>query len=651
MDQRNVLLAATAMVLLLPHGAEAAEAAEVSLDTVVVTAGRAPERLDQVGSQITVLDSAFLRAQQTPVVSEVLSRTPGVSMSRNGGVGGATQVRIRGAETDHTVVLIDGVKLNDPSATGGGYNFANLLAGDIARAEILRGPQSVLWGSQAIGGVVNLLTADPASALEGQLQAEAGSLGTLYARAAAGGKGERVTWRLAGGYFTSRGVSQFDARSGGAERDGNRNVGVSGKVRAQLAENVSLDLRSVYSRNRNEIDGFAPPAFTFGDTEEYGVTKDWVTYAGVNVDLADGRLANRVAYQHTRTDRDNFNPAQAGTTRTFDAAGQNERFEYQGQWRFNDRWSGVFGAEHERSSFRSASPTPTMPKPQPGRGRARLQGAYGAVRGEMIPGLTVGAGVRVDDHDDFGVHIVGQASAAYVLGGDTVLRASFGEGFKAPTLFQLHSDFGNSALAPEAATAWDAGVERHFLDDRLVVQAAYFNRKTTDQIEFVSCAASSTLPLCTGPNGLRRSGYYENIARTTAHGLEFQGSAQLTSSLEVSANYTWTIAENDSPSSPNRGKRLARRPANQAYAETTWRPRDAITATVAVRYFGDSYDDAANRNLNKGAVVWDMRVSWAITPRVELYGRVENLTDTHYQTIRNYGQPGRTVYAGARTTF
>lgn len=142
--------------------AEAANAAATSEeDSIVVTATRSPLALDEVPSTITVLDKTAIDRSQDIGATELLLRTPGITVSRNGGYGTATSLRIRGAESDHTVVVIDGVKLNDPAAAGGGYNFANLLVGDMERIEILRGPQSILWGSQAIGGVVNIVTAIP----------------------------------------------------------------------------------------------------------------------------------------------------------------------------------------------------------------------------------------------------------------------------------------------------------------------------------------------------------------------------------------------------------------------------------------------------------------------------------------------------------
>ena len=147
--------------LLAPACAAFGADAPDELERVVVSANRIEQPLSRIGNSVTLIDAAEVRASQKATVSDLLATTPGITVSRNGGLGGSTQLRIRGAESDQTVVLIDGVKLNDPSSAGGGYNFANLLTTDYMRIEVLRGPQSTLWGSQAIGGVVNIVTTVP----------------------------------------------------------------------------------------------------------------------------------------------------------------------------------------------------------------------------------------------------------------------------------------------------------------------------------------------------------------------------------------------------------------------------------------------------------------------------------------------------------
>jgi vitamin B12 transporter len=630
----------------------AAEIAVPAVDELVVVGSRSPERADRVGQQITVISAEELKAQQTPVLTDILSRTPGVSFSRNGGVGTSTQVYIRGAESGQTVILIDGVKLNDPSSTDTGYNFGHLLVGDVDRVEILRGPQSVLWGSQAIGGVINLITAAPKAPFEADVTAEGGSNNWGYGRVGVGGKSERVSWRATAAYLTTTGVSAFDPAKGGRESDGYRNVGASAKAEVKVTDQLSLDLRTVYSHGRTDVDGFPPPNYSFGDTREWGVTEDLVGYAGANVALLDGRLTNRVAFAYTRTERKNFDPDQDVTDVTFRASGRNQRFEYQGAFAITPSWTTVFGAETEKSRMRSASPSDFEPNPIPIRSSADISGVYAQLRGDVAPGLTLSGGVRRDHHDDFGSHTVGQASAAWrINGGRTVLRASWGEAFKAPSLYQLGSEYGNPDLAPESSQSWDAGVEHRLFHDRVVLTAAYFERRTKNQIDFFSCPSASADPLCLGAGGLPRFGYYANTARTKARGVELSAEADVTDALTLSANYTWTDARNDVAGSANFDNQLARRPPREANAEATYRWPTQLSTAVAVHYAGDRYDDVANRNRLKGYVLWDLRASYPVTEKIDVYARVENLFDKSYETIRNYGELGRAAYGGVRAKF
>jgi vitamin B12 transporter len=199
---------------------------------------------------------------------------PGVTIARNGGIGTTTSVYIRGAESDQTVALIDGVKLNDPSSPGGGFNFGNLLVGNIARIEVLRGSQSVLWGSQAIGGVVSLTTVEPTEELSANARAEYGWRSTRELVGNVSQKIGPVSASLGAGTFRTDGISAFNEDRGGAERDGYRNFGAHAKFNVELSDNVSVDLRGWYSNGKSGIDGFPPPSFSFADTREYSRTRD-----------------------------------------------------------------------------------------------------------------------------------------------------------------------------------------------------------------------------------------------------------------------------------------------------------------------------------------------------------------------------------------
>ena len=305
-------------------------------------------------------------------------------------------------------------------------------------------------------------------------------------------------------------------------------------------------------------------------------------------------------------------------------------------------WTATFGAEHEDSEFSAA----------PDAAEVGLDGVYAQLQAEVVDGLTLTGGVRRDEHDTFGGKTLGQAAVAWALNdGSTVLRASFGQGFKAPSLYQLYSQYGNLALLPEEADGWDAGVEQHLLDGALILSATYFSRETTNQIDFVSCsgtATPATAPLCF-KNGVRRFGYYSNIALTEADGVELAADYEI-GSFRVNANYTRTNTENRTPGA-NLGRQLARRPDEAANLTVGYVWPFGLSTSVAVHHVGDSFDNASNATRLDAYTLVDLRASYPINETLELYGRVENVGDEVYETTRNYGVAGRGTFVGVRARF
>jgi vitamin B12 transporter len=619
-----------------------------ALNEIVVVANRAPEPLSKIGNSVTVLDRAAIKDSQATVLSDLLVQTPGLTVTRNGGVGQPTSVFIRGATSDQTVVLIDGVQLNDPSAPGGGFNFANLLTAGVSRVEILRGAQSTLYGSQAIGGVVNIVTADPTGPFGGSVNAEGGSNGTGSFAGDIGGSSEKLQWRLSGNWYSTGGISTFDERLGGVERDASQIGGGAGQLRYNFTPDLQLDLRGYYTTAHTDFDGYDTPTFTFGDDNEYSKTDQVLGYAGLTLKSPDRTLTNRIAFQYTNTETRDYDPQAPlndgiPTAETFYGIGRNEREEYQGTWAITPQYQAVFGAQHEKSTINTFD---TQFDPAPLQNDAEIDSGYAQLQGEVLPGLTLTAGERYDRHNVYGGHSTGQFAAAWVLNdAHTVLRSSFGQGFKAPSLYQLYSQYGNQALRPEQSHSWDAGVEQHVWDGRVLLSATYFQSDSRDLISFFDC---------TTPNGLCATepfGYYANIARARSHGAELQAMVSATPDLSVSANFTLTDTEDRSGDSATYGKELPRRPKQAGNLSATYHWPVHLTTDAALRYGGRSFDDAANDIALGGYVLLDLRASYAFENHLELYARVENATGKHYETAYQYGALGRVAFAGVRASF
>lgn len=598
---------------------------------IVVTANRSERPADEVAQSVTVIAADEIRRRQSQTVVDLLRTVPGVTFTRNGGPGTSTSVNIRGADSDQNVVLIDGVKLNDPSGTGGGFNFGNLLVGNIERIEVVRGSQSVIWGSQAIGGVVNLLTAAPTDDLRVNARVEGGWRDTYQAFGNVSGRFGPVAASAGGGYYRTDGFSTFNEARGGRERDGYENVGANARALVDVADGVSIDLRGFYSRGETDIDGFISSAQPLGDTPEVGRTEEFVGYGGLNAALLDGRFRNRFAFAYTRTDRRNTNPALTSPV-TFDAEGENERFEYQGILDL-DPVDATFGAETERSRYVSASFGGA-----PLGADVRINSVYGEASVKPFAGLIVTSGVRYDDHDTFGDATTFAASGVYSPnGGASRIRAAYGEGFKAPSLFQLYSNFGNTALEPERSESWEVGVGQRF-GEQVELSATYFHRDTANQIDFISCMRNP-IAICVG----RPSGTYDNNRLTRAKGVELSATLRPIDRFTVVGQYSFIDAENRLTD-----RQLARRPRQTVSMVADYSFPFGLQAGATVAHVGDSFDNAANTTRLDGYVLADIRAAFPIGDHIELFGRVENLFDEEYETIFRYGVAGRAAYAGVR---
>ena len=599
---------------------------------IVVTATRAAQPLSEIGQAVTVIDRAEIERRQTTIVSDLLSTTPGVTVTRNGTVGALTSVRIRGAEADQTLVVIDGVRVNDPSSTGGGFNFGNLLSSSVERIEILRGPNSVPWGSQAIGGVVNIITAAPTEGVQARANAEYGYADSVFASAGVSGKSGPVSGSLTGGYLRTDGIS---SAASGTERDGYRQYGATGRVGVEFAPGIGLDLRGYFADSKVDIDdGFDPNTFVVADSPAYSTTQELYGYAGLHANLADGRFNNRVAFTIADINRDNY--SQPGGDVTFLGRGRSERYEYQGDFRPLDQVRVVAGVERENSRFNDGFTFADT----------GITSVYGQLIVKPLDILTITGGIRNDDHDDFGSHTTFGANAALALRTGTTVRASYGEGFKAPTLYQLFSEYGNRGLDPETARNFDIGVEQAFLGNRARVGVTYFNRRTRNQIDFRDCSPAELET----PNSIcanRPFGVYDNVARAEAEGVEFTLALRPADALTLTANYSYIDTENRSIG-VNFGNDLARRPKQTASVDADYRFAFGLSVGGTVTMVGDSFDEASNTTRLDGYALAGVRAELPIGERFAVYGRVDNLTDSRYQTIAGYGNYGRAAYGGVR---
>ncbi|OYW83218.1 MAG: hypothetical protein B7Z26_01160 [Asticcacaulis sp. 32-58-5] len=600
----------TASALALMTVAGHAHSKEIT--EVVVTVTREPVALSKVGQSVTVFDAETIEARQELFLSDLIAQSPSVSIAQTGGPGQVGTARFRGAESDRSLFIIDGVKLGDPSQIGGGLNLGLLALNDAERVEVLRGPLSTLWGSQAIGGVVAVTTHTPKKPLEARVSLE-GLDDYVTARALLGGKADRLTWGLSGAYIDDEGVSSLRT---GSEKDGFEQKHLNGYLNYALTDTSGVRARFSHTESDYDFDGYNA-SFQLADTLDVGTQDESVASVGYYNQMLEGRLKNSVTVSQTKTERETSDLANA-TSYPFE--GRQTSYDYTGAYTLSEATQFVFGASSERSKIITTGLVKSV----------TLNGLFAQVR-QDFNALTLNASIRRDDHSTFGDNTIGQIAAAYTLNDAVVLRASLGQGFKAPSLYQLYDGWsGNAALKPEEATNIDFGADIYG-DNNARYGLSVFGRKTENQIDY----DMSTFT-------------YGNIAQTKAYGIELEAARDLSDTVSVSGNYSHIIARDDAKDSFTYKNDLGRAPKHLANAHIDWQATEALSLGASARYAGKSYENIYNARELDAYTLIDLRAAYRVNDTVSLFGRIENATDEDYETAANYGSAGRRLWLGIR---
>ncbi len=623
--------------------------ADYRTETVVVSATRTEQPLAVTGASVSVITADDLKTQQTVLLTDILKQTPSLVVVRNGGLGQPASVSLRGGAAGQTIVLIDGVRVNDPSTTDNSAAVAlgDLLVNSIDRVEVLRGPQSTLYGSDAIGGVIDIFTRRGGdTALEAS--AEGGSFGTFHANVAAHGTQGILEFGAGLNFLTATGTSAADSRFGNHENDGYTNYGATFNLRAHITGDISADLRGYYTHGHDGFDdGFGgPPLFAVADSAANSSNDLKTIYAGINADLFGGVLHNRLAFLATAGDRAFFDSSSDTVHLNFEFFSSTTRFEYQGTIDVDPANQITFGAETQESSFHTDNfGVFAFFSPPVEAGHDRLTGYYAQGQSTLLDQLTLTAGVRLDDDDEFGTHTSYKFNAAWQIPQlDATVRGNIGNAFKAPSLFQ---DFGPNSnplarLKPETATGWELGFDKNFWGVR--GSLTWFDRRTANQIGFQNCFTPADAPGC--PARLDAFGYYINIDRTHASGAEVELAAAVTDTLSVKLDYTNMTSINTLTHLD-----LARQPHDLASATATWLPCPGTTLGASITYRGKRFDDAGNFTpLNSNTQV-NLFGSYELNAQWQLYGRVDNLFNDRTEEVLGYGVPGIGAFGGIRATL
>lgn len=643
---------------------KSADAARIVLDpapisdSVVVTPTREAAPAGQIGASVTAFTRDDMERRGSLLISDLVRQTPGVTVMQTGGAGGQTSFFLRGGESTYTKVLLDGITLNEP---GGTFNFGGLTNTNLSRVEVVRGAQSALYGSDAMAGVIQLVTARGLAARPSFAgSAETGTYGTHRGTGSVSGAARGWDYSLgAAATATDNNVPH--------NRLTNNTLSWTGGGRLT----PQIQLRAV---GRVEAGRVGTPGQTaFGSKESDAFFDHRDTAVGVSLaQQLGGSWTHRAAYNFTRTRQDSTNlKADPDYVPTFGNAKAPFSFSdfaydsntllrrqfanYQIDGRINSRVTQLVTAlvdwDEERATLLDRMASTTV--------KASRNNIGASVQHQFIGRFgSLASSLRAEHNDSFGDKWVPRVSGALIAHagngqwGELVIKGNAGRGVKEPTIIQSFSPnayfLGNPDLLPELATTWDLGLSQRLANDRARIEATYFDHAYKNQISTRTTNFSTF------------ASQYFNVGDTTARGLELSGEAVVVPALRLIGGYTFTDSEIVKSTSEfstviKAGAWAFRRPRHTAFvraAVTTTR----VSADVDGQYVGMRVDSDFS-SLSPGITssgkywLWNASASLKVHRSFDIYGRVQNLGDTDYMEPLGYQASGRTVHGGIRFRF
>ncbi len=609
------------------------------IEEIVVTATRIETPTEEVASSVTIITGAEIEKKHETLVSDLLRDVPSIDVARTGGPGGTTSVFIRGAKSEHTLVLIDGIEMNNPISTGRTFDFANLTTDNIERIEIIRGPQSTLYGSDALGGVINIITKKGAGGPHFTVSGETGSYETYRESAAVSGGNPLVNYSLSLSREDSGGFSAANEKDGNTEKDGYENTTVSTRLGITPVDELAVDFVLRYTDSRADIDNAGGAGGDDPNNTDKNKQLFLRTVARVNLfgDFWVQKLGFSLSDQQeeNNNDKDPSHPNDLVRS-AFDSS--LIKFDWQHELYLHPTNTVTAGVEYEEEQGESKYYSESAFGPFTSNftnKKARTTGVFIEDNIKLRDALFATIGARSDDHSRFGHETTYRATAAYTFKKTgTKFKGTYGTGFKAPSIFQLFSQYGDPDLKPEKSTGWDFGIEETLLNKTMVFDATYFRNDFEDLIDYDS--ATST---------------YNNISKAWTKGVELSASFKPLDLLTVSTNYTYTETEDLTTETE-----LLRRAKNKFGLNLDYRFLKKGDVNLSVVYTGgrDDFDFStfpSTRVRLAPYTLVNLGASYDISEHVQVHGRIENLLDEDYEEVLGYGTAGLSAFAGIKISL
>ena len=576
-----------------------------ALSDVVVTATRVATPVRELVADVTVIDHDALARAGDVGLADVLARVPGVEIYRNGGIGNATSVLIRGGESRHTVVLVDGVRL-DSQVTSGGANWSAIPLSQIDRIEIVRGPTSTIYGSDAVAGVVQVFTRKGEAGFAPSVTVGAGTYNTQTLDASLSGGNGQVDYAIGLSGARSDGFNVRPIATQNPDADGYLSNSASVRLGVQMTPEQRLEVQALQTRMDAQYDN--------GLTKDYrSVTTDttqglqWISQW--NADFSSRMLLSQA------TDQGLDLPANSTNQTLINTA----------SWFGNYRWGAQSfnGTLEQRNTEFQQSGTPALDK-------AVSQTGIGLGTDWTVGPHSVQLSARNDKDSEFGSNTTSSAAYAYALNSAWRAAVSSAASFRVPTLYQRFSKYGVAGLQPESGRNVELGLKYAAGTDALGI--AVYRNQVTNLLTFLS---GNTATGCPVP----ANGCYGNTAQAQYRGIT------LSAEHNFGAVHSWGSYDLQDPRDSVSGNLLARRATQHAAvgAETTlsdW------TVSGDLQLSSLRYDDAANTTVLPGYVLLGLSAERALTRDWRLRVRLDNATDANYQLANTYATPGRSVFVG-----
>ncbi|MDD4915007.1 MAG: TonB-dependent receptor [Methylococcales bacterium] len=611
-----------------------------SLDDIVVTATRTATPEKEIGSAMTVITAADIAARQLNNVADVLRTVPGVDVLRSGGPGQVTSVFMRGANSNHTLVLIDGVEMNDPSSPNAAFDFANLQTDNIERIEVLRGAASAVYGSDAIGGVINVITKKGRGKPKYLLTTQGGSYGTWKTGGSVSGSTDALNYSLDASRMETTGFPAADRNMGNTTADPYRNTTVSGRTGLKVSNNLDFGATLRYNDGKTFIDDCGGAGCN--DPNNYYSFNQLFTRGFGHLKLFDNLWEQTLGLAYSRSARNNTDvynaayPNSASTTAAY--LGEKLKLDYQSIINLHKSNTVSLGVEEEADSIHSADnsfypnynytyrdniPSKTM----------NTVGYYLQDQIRLFDRSFTTAGLRFDDNNRFGGHLTWRINELYAIKETgTRLKGSYGTGFKAPALYQLYDPlYGNANLKPETSVNWDTGLEQDLWGEKITAGLSYFNNTFNNLIQSLAPTYVS-----------------ENVDHAIARGVETYAELHATNDLSFRASYTHQNTRDLAT-----GAQLLRRPNDKAGFDVDYRFLEKAHMHVNVLVVGQKLDYAQTGAYTTvmGYTLLNWSASYDIHPNLQLFGRIDNLLNKQYEEVYGYGTSGVAGYGGVKVSY